>query len=582
MIDKRPLLYYFIALLFGCFSALFLSNNILLGAVFAASIFVYIYFAEHSKLVFIAAAFFILGSINYYLYYRLIPSENCSVRLVKHQSFNYLVKYKGRKILLNGKLEGYKEGEILYINGEFTKAPQYDKGIIGEFHVSGIVGTRSDILAKIYAFKERLYNKYKEEIGTEAAGELMAASFGDDSKIENSSMSEMSKLGIIHVISVSGLHMAVIYKLCEGTLGFTGGMILSVLYCIFTGGEVSTVRSLIMIMVFKLSKKVYKNYDPLSSLSLSGIILLFMNPSYALDLGAILSFLSVLGIFLFYSRVQRLLYRLPDKLNAAISLTLSAQVFSLPVGIMIFNSVSTASLQGNIFLVPLYSLLLLLGNISMILSGVDFAFKFTCKLINLVYTAIQGGKEILLFTSTGLMYMSYVDAIMLLILYISYMLHRKVHKKFMWLPLFSVVFYLGCSFAPVTEFQYVKIGSSRGVVYRSGFKSVLFLDKSAVKEEPLMICKKLRVLTFEDIGKSTEVVYNHHKKRINIKFNKDMVLIDYVNGETGIKTAFVKDYIPVAKDYIYDIIFLNTKDNSYSYYDELSGFKIIGGKVKTR
>jgi competence protein ComEC len=582
MIDRRPLIYYFIALLFGCFSALFVLNNIFLGAVFAASFLACIFFSEHSKLIYIVLAFFILGFINYILYFDIVPSDNCIIRLQKHQSFNSVGSYKGRKVLLKGNLKDFEEGEKLYIIGKFEKAPRYDKGVIGEFDIIKVNSSHSDVISKLYSFKESLYNKYKEEIGDEAAGEVMAASFGDDSNIQSAAMLEMSELGIIHVISVSGLHMAIIYKLCEGSLGFAGGMLISILYCIFTGAEASTVRSLIMIIIFKLSKKVYRNYDPLSSLSLSGIILLFINPSNALDIGAILSFLSVLGIFLFYSKIQRLLYKLPNKLNEYISLTLSAQVFSLPVCIMIFNSVSTASLQGNIFLVPLYSLLLLLGNISMLISGIDFVFKSACKLISIVYTSIQGGKEILLHTSSGVMYMSYVDACILLILYTSYFLYRKGHKKFLWLPLFSVFFYLCCSFAPVPEFQYVKVGNSRGIVYRSGFKAVLIVDKSKVKEEDLMLCKKFNVLSIEDIGKKTEVEYNYDRKNINVKFSKDMVLIGYIDKKTSLKIALVKNDIPVVKDYFYDIIFLSYEENSYGYYDELTSFKILWGKVKIR
>jgi competence protein ComEC len=574
MIDKRPLIFYCIALIFGCYSAAFVLNNTFLGAVFAASFLACIFFTMRSKLVIVAATFFVLGFVNYILYFEMVPAEYCSFRLQKLQGSSSLGNYRGRKILLKGDLEAFKEGEILFATGEFKEEPRYERGIIGEFYISSVKKSQSDFLSKIYVFKNKLYNKYKDEIGEDAAGEVMAASFGDISKVKSEAMTEMSELGIIHVISVSGLHMAIIYKLCEGTLGFGFGMFLSLLYCVFTGAEPSTVRSLIMIIVFKLSKKVYKNYDPLSSFSMAAIIILFINPTNAHDIGALLSFLSVLGIFLFYNRLKKVLWILPNKLNDYISLTLSAQVFSLPICIMVFNSVSTATIQGNIFLVPLYSALLLLGNLSMLAYGINFIFKWICWLLKVVFWAIQGGKEVLLFVSTGVLYMSYIEACILIIIYISYFLFKKGYKKFVWLPLFSVIFYLASAFTFVPKIEYVKVGYNKGIIYRSGLQSILFIEKSKIKEVSLLLCKKFNVWNVMDIGKDKEILYKYGESKVNVRFNSDKVFIDYSSKDEKLKVAFVKNDIPVLKDNFYDIIYLAYLEDSYHYYDKLASFKL--------
>ena len=410
----------------------------------------------------------------------------------------------------------------------------------------------------------------------------MAASFGDVSKLKEETKAGMSELGIIHVISVSGLHMAIIYKVCESTLGFGFGIVLSLIYCVFTGAEPSTVRSLIMIVVYKLSNKAYKNYDPLSSFSMAAIILLFMNPTYANDIGALLSFFSVLGIFLFYSKLRRTLWALPGKLNEYVSLTLSAQVFSLPLCIMVFNSVSTASIQGNIFLVPLYSALLLLGNLSMVVSGIDILFKASCYLVQFIFLAIQGGKEVLFYTTAGVMHMSYLEGVILIIIYISYFLYMKGYRQFLWLPLFTVVFYTAYIFTAIPEIEYVKMGYNKAIIYREGFKSVIFIDKAKVKEKNILLCKKFNVLEVVDIGKDREAYYSDGEHKINISFSSDRVMLEYSNKTDTLKAAVVKEDIPVFKDDFYDIIYVTYSNTSHGYYDKLVSFKLKSDKIISR
>ena len=144
MIDKRPLIYYCVALIFGCYSAMFILNNSFLGAVFTASFLMCIVLTQKSKLVFIVIAFFVLGFINYTLYYEATPIKYCSFRLEKLQGNSSVGSYKGRKILVKGDLKAFKEGEVLYAEGDFKKKPQFDRGIIGEFHISSIKKSESD------------------------------------------------------------------------------------------------------------------------------------------------------------------------------------------------------------------------------------------------------------------------------------------------------------------------------------------------------------------------------------------------------------------------------------------------------
>lgn len=572
MIDKKPLVYYCFALLIGSYSALFLLNNNFLGAVLAASFLLMMIITNKSPLVYILPIFLLIGFIRYYSYYKIEPPPVCKLRFQGNEGIYSIGNYKGRKVILKGDLTKCKVGQVIEIYGKFKAVSEFDRGITGEMNISAINNIESDFFTKVYEFKEGLYDKFKEEIGEEAAGEVMAAAFGHDNYLNSESKADMSNLGVIHVVSVSGLHMALIYKICEFFLGFGGSIIIAVIYCIFTGAASSTVRSLIMIIVFKLSKKVYRNYEAFSSLSMAAIIVVFLNPANALDLGTLLSFLSVLGIFAFYKEFVRILYKLPVKLNESISLTLSAQVFTLPVCIVAFNSISTASIQGNIFLVPIYSLLMILGNFSLIFLKINFIFKKLCLAIRISYSAIEGCKWFLMKASTGVLYMSQAEAWVLIIIYVSYFLYKKGYKKFLWLPIFSLVFCLVYNFSFIPKFQYVKLGTSTGLIYRSGFNSVLFIDKKKVNENEILLKRKFNVWKIGDLNKAQ---YTHGDKKLNISRDNNKIHLIYFNGNRPLSIVFTKENIAAMSYNIYDIIYLPYDKESYQYYDNLYSIRLF-------
>ena len=99
--------------------------------------------------------------------------------------------------------------------------------------------------------------------------------------------------------------MSIVYKALEIIIGYKIALLFSFAYMIFTGGQASTIRAFIMIFILKISSKVYKKYDSLSSISLAAIILLLFRPFYILDIGFMLSFLCVLGIILYNKKIKK-------------------------------------------------------------------------------------------------------------------------------------------------------------------------------------------------------------------------------------------------------------------------------------
>ncbi|NFM48324.1 ComEC/Rec2 family competence protein [Clostridium botulinum] len=451
---EKPLIYYAISVFLGCISILLLFNNILLGAVFTASFLIIIFINEDSKNFIIILLFFILAMFSFYSYFTIDVPDNIKVRIVKKEKYYCFGDYKGRNIFIIGKTKDLKEGLKTTIEGEFTRDIRYRGGSLGSFKVKKVKGKEEDIVYNIYNFKSIAYNKFKEQLGENKTAMVMSLCFGETKYISNSDKDILKKLGVIHAVSVSGFHMAIIYKLLERVLGLALAIPVSFLYVILTGMKSSAIRAFIMIIILKLSKKVFRKYDSLSSISLAAIIILLNKPYYILDIGFMLSFLSTLGILLYNKKISRTLYKLPQRINSCLSLTLSSQIYTFPYMCFTIQSFGLGFIIGNLVLVPLYAPIVFLGNLAMLLIKIPFVFKIINKIIYIFLIMIEGAQYLLSNITPDCIYIREFEGICFVIIYMSYVLYKHGYKNVKYIPLSCIMFLIlfNYTFFPSIDF----------------------------------------------------------------------------------------------------------------------------------
>lgn len=254
---NKPLVYYSVALFMGCFCSVIYINQPIIGAVLAASFLVIMLITESKKFYIFIFSFFMLGALSFYLYFKKDITEDkiIKIRIIQKSKFYAVGDYEGRKINLSGNVFSLIEGEIAEVNGSFTKENNYEKGSIGNLKITDIQSEKEDFICNIYAYKRKLYNKFVAYLDEEKAGIVMSLCFGDTKYLSEDKKNDLKKLGVVHAISVSGMHMAVIYKILESILGIWSALFISLLYVIFTGSAAATVRSFIMIAILKFSKE---------------------------------------------------------------------------------------------------------------------------------------------------------------------------------------------------------------------------------------------------------------------------------------------------------------------------------------
>ncbi|MBQ7925956.1 MAG: DNA internalization-related competence protein ComEC/Rec2 [Lachnospiraceae bacterium] len=111
--------------------------------------------------------------------------------------------------------------------------------------------------------------------------------------------------GILHIASISGLHVMLIamsiYRLLRkagASIGISGvvSSILLILYGIMTGMSTSAVRAIAMFLIRMLGMVLGRTYDMLTALGLVGMLMVACHPAYLQDAGFLLSFGAVLGM----------------------------------------------------------------------------------------------------------------------------------------------------------------------------------------------------------------------------------------------------------------------------------------------
>ncbi len=222
-------------------------------------------------------------------------------------------------------------------------------------------------------------------------GLVKAMVLGDRSDVSATVMTDFSRAGIIHVLSVSGLHVGIIYFIIAwllkriAVLGmrFRSVAALAVvwIYAGVTGFSPSALRSAGMITLFELSRLGRRGTPGLEVLAGTAVIHCLIDPYTVFSAGAQLSYLAVAGIFFWnplFNPVVARLRRVGRYFAGTVFISLAAQSLITPLLLFWFGWIPLYFLIGNIFLLPLMVLGFYLG---LVIMAMDIA-GITIGLVN--------------------------------------------------------------------------------------------------------------------------------------------------------------------------------------------------------
>ncbi|XWN35312.1 MAG: ComEC/Rec2 family competence protein [Roseivirga sp.] len=205
---------------------------------------------------------------------------------------------------------------------------------------------------------------------------VLALVLGQRDTLEETVREAYASVGAMHVLAVSGLHVGMLYwclSLLFSLLGLTqsapkGSLALSLawlwLYALVTGLSPSVLRATLMFTLVALAQSLGRQSNIYNTLASSAFLLLLGAPRLIFDVGFQLSYLAVLGIVYLQPRMYAWLALrnlVLDRLWFLTTVSLAAQVATLPLSLHYFHLFPTYFILANWVVVPAALVILCLG-----------------------------------------------------------------------------------------------------------------------------------------------------------------------------------------------------------------------------
>ena len=224
------------------------------------------------------------------------------------------------------------------------------------------------------------------------AGMLRALVLGYRQELPPELFQAFSRTGTLHVIAVSGSHVAIFAGIVVALLkagGLTRTRWILVLapalvwYSMSTGLAPSAIRACIMALVFWSATLFQRRPDGPTALGLAAIVILLVQPEQILDAGFVLSFLAVAGLMLFYPPLRRLLAPAPaagtesrpawqaplrsgsHALRQLLAASIAAWLVTTPLTMWYFHLFSPSGLLLNLAVIPISGAILFAGTLAL-------------------------------------------------------------------------------------------------------------------------------------------------------------------------------------------------------------------------
>mgnify|MGYP003602647968 CR=1 FL=1 len=218
----------------------------------------------------------------------------------------------------------------------------------------------------------------------------------DRTEMDAEMVSDFSKSGLVHFLAISGTHLAIIFWLILYLLKpiFPAKfrkipIVLSLLFIwsftIFIDYGSSVVRSCLMITAYYSFVLLQRKPDLLHAMAIAGFAILIFDTHQVFDVGFQLSFVAVFGIFWLNTPILKNLPRpknkIQDFLFNVVSMSLAAQIATLPLVIFYFHQYSFLSIVANVIIVPFSEIIIVFSFLMTVL----FAFKLEFSWLSFIY-----------------------------------------------------------------------------------------------------------------------------------------------------------------------------------------------------
>ncbi len=397
----------------------------------------------------------------------------------------------------------YEKGDIISTSATFLPFSENNFGFnernnniasgilaYAEFESAQTVGKEENTLKYFFSdMRETLANRIDSGSLNASSGLIKALLLGERDDLENGTSLNFRRMGISHILSISGTHFTIILGMLAVLLsafGFNKKAVYFILifvalfYMGLTGFSESVCRAGIMSIIAYFGFLLGRTKDSYTALAIAVSVILLVSPYAVLSVSLWLSFIATLTILIINDLTGSLKSTFKNlglcgKILFAIVTNLLISTFisiiTLPIVAAVFGEISAVAPIANLVVVPLISLLLYLGPFCIIFHRF-YPITYVCDLlydfIKLICDYICGFDNLLISLNHSFVVpISVLSCIAMLI-----MLAIPLRKRLLVLlpPVISIILIAACIFVfnhflyDLTNVTYFTQGGNDGIV----------------------------------------------------------------------------------------------------------------------
>lgn len=503
----------------------------------------------------------------------------------------------------------FSSQETTYVG--FSSARYYlDKGILVEGEVTEyteITEGKSNFIDTLRGINSFFDEIIKKNFDKKSYSLISALILGNRDKLSGEVSRDFSRLGIVHILSLSGMHVSIIVTLLGFALSKTSlpsslqFIIISVFIVIFvglSGFSEPAIRAGLMQILFFAVFIFWVVPEKVTVLFVSVTLICIFSPYLVFSIGLMLSFLAMLGCMLTARLIYKakLMRRIRSRFLRFAFLTFitttSITFLCLPLTYIYFGSFSLASVIANIILVPIINAVIYLVPVILLVLPIKFISStliYLCEVICNFVLDVSG--YVADFKNLTLPVYSDIQLLGGILLFVSIMLIFILPRKKAKIPLLAILFSLIVFFSGtvllfvnrnnsdyITAYSY----NSNDVVCVEEDNQLTIIDVSSHSSASNYASSMSVYLGYGEISRYVILSYNH----------KSFTYIDEITDATIIRHMILAE--PLTEDeekYFKQCVgILKYKDIEYSVFEnevDLGSYKFsmnenlyIGRSVK--
>lgn len=328
------------------------------------------------------------------------------------------------------------------------------------------------VLSRIFAVRAYFVDKFRTYIRDEVAFAISSALvFGYRSEMDQATLSAFTNTGTIHVLSVSGLHVTLVFAMLTFLLkpmdrirfGRDARFVLVLLaiwaYVVLTGLAPPILRAGIMITFFVMASWSGRRQSPINTLVASAFFVLLFDSTMLWDIGFQLSYAAMLGIFLIYPLLQRM-YVPENRVGKLIVeysyVSIAAQLTTAPAALHYFGQFPNYFLLANL-LIALPTTILMYVGVALMLMPIDAVSQVLGVVIQhvvlLMYTCLQWIDRLPFSTFQGIDFTGWQLLLFVGVLVLLFIAFNYRAKRYLFVGMSALLILVGSVYTQYFSYQ---------------------------------------------------------------------------------------------------------------------------------